>query len=127
MLASPRQLFLIFVLVLAPPGSLWSQPPATDESGSQYALALSLTRDASLQDATIIAIRRALGARDQTSAVRRGRFADAIRFHIVTYRSIRDASVLATIQNRYSVARGELLEARLPESIAELMLVLESL
>jgi len=131
MLTRFDKIFLVCALVFAAPGALWAQADtqgATSvESELAPGLAASLAADTALQDATIIAVRRALGARDLTSAVRRVRFVDAIRFHIETYRSIHDANVLATIQNRYSEARGELLEARLPESIAELVQVLESL
>ena len=38
-------------------------------------------------------------------------------FYVETYRGIRDANTLANIQNRYSVARAELLEPRLPATI----------
>lgn len=90
-------------------------------------LGATLTQDTSLQDATIIALRTALGARGQVVAVRRGRFADDVRIHVEIYRGIRDATILANIQNRYASARSELLEPRLPESLAELVAVLEEL
>lgn len=86
-----------------------------------------LMQNANLQDATIIALRTALGARGQVVAVRRGRFADDVRVHVEIYRGIQNPSILANIQNRYSSARSELLEARLPETVAELVAVLEDL
>ena len=94
---------------------------------AQISLAESLERDASLQEATMIAMRSALGGRDSAGVVLRGGFLLDIRIYIETYRSMRDANTLANIQKRYSAARSELLEPRLPATILELVSVLETL
>lgn len=90
-------------------------------------LASIFTADSALQDSIIIALRRALGMREQNSVVRRGQFPDEVRPYIETYRDLRDATILANVQNRYSVAKADLLETRLPETIEELVSILESL
>lgn len=90
-------------------------------------LADSLADDVSLQNATIIALRRALGARQQISVTRRGKFSDEIRPYIETYRGLSATNILANIQKRYSDARSDLIEARLPDTIEELVAILESL
>ena len=68
----------------------------------------------------MIAVRSALGGRDSAAVVSRGGFLLDIRIYIETYRGMRDATTLANIQRRYSVARTELLEPRLPATIEEL-------
>ncbi len=75
----------------------------------------------------MIVMRSALGGRDNTAVVRRGGFLLDIRIYIETYRSMRDANTLANIQTRYSAAKAELLEPRLPATIEELVSVLEML
>lgn len=90
-------------------------------------LATLLTSDTALQDSAIIALRRALGVREQSVAVRRGRFLDEIRIYLDTYRGLTNVTTLDNVQNRYGVARGELLDARLPGTIGELVAVLETL
>ena len=97
------------------------------ESDGVSDLGKALTEDAALQDITIIVLRRALGAREQTSVVRRGRFTDDVRFYIETYRGIHDEKILANIQNRYDAAKADLLEPRLSSTIAELVTIIESL
>ena len=86
-----------------------------------------LTSDVALQDTVIIAVRRALGVREQSVAVRRGTFLDEIKIYLETYRGLTNATILSNVQNRYSVARGELLDARLPDTIGALVAVLETL
>ena len=90
-------------------------------------LASILPADSALQETVIITLRRALGTREQNSVVRRGSFPEEIRPYIETYRGLRDAVILANVQNRFSVARADLLETRLPESIEELVTLLETL
>ena len=127
---------LILVLTLVPVGLMYAQSPQSAEvlgssqsneaaSDSLTLLADSMATDSMLQDNIIIAVRTALGTRGQTTVNRRGSFADEIRIYIETYRGIRDSSILANIQNRYSAARAELLEARLPDTIEELVALLE--
>lgn len=90
-------------------------------------LAEMVRDDVALQDTVIIALRRALGVREQSAVVRRGRFTDEISIYIETWRGLRDSVILANVQNRYSVARADLLDARLPETVAELVSLLETL
>ncbi len=90
-------------------------------------LATLLTSDTALQDTVIIALRRALGVREQSVAVRRGRFLDEMRIYLETYRGLSNATILDNVQNRYGVAKSELLDARLPGTIAELVALLEML
>lgn len=90
-------------------------------------LATLLTSDTALQDTVIIALRRALGVREQSVAVRRGRFLDEIRIYLETYRGLTNATILTNVQNRYAVAKSELLDVRLPDTITELVVVLETL
>lgn len=90
-------------------------------------LATLMASDTALQDSVIIALRRALGVREQTVAARRGAFLDEIRIHLETYRGLTNATTLDSVQNRYGVARGELLDSRLPDTIAELVAVLATL
>ena len=127
---------LILVLTLVPFGLLCAQSLQSGKvlsssqsneavSDSLTLLADSVATDSMLQDNIIIAVRSALGTRGQTTVNRRGSFADEIRIYIETYRSIRDSSILANIQNRYSAARAELLDARLPYTIEELVALLE--
>jgi len=87
----------------------------------------SLTNETALQDTVSIALRRTLGVREQSVAVRRGTFIDEIKIYLETYRGLTNATILSNVQNRYSVARGELLDARLPDTITELVAVLETL
>ena len=94
---------------------------------AQSGLANMLTQDESLQDAAIIAIRSALGARPQTNVVRRSSFLVEVRFYIEAYRGVHETNTLTSIQNRYDEAKAELLEARLPPTIEELVSILESL
>jgi hypothetical protein len=90
-------------------------------------LAERVAQDSSLQDAAIMALRRALGARETNTVIRRGRFTDEIRLYIETYRGLSNTATLTNLQSRYSSARTELLDARLPDSIEELVTALESL
>ena len=94
---------------------------------AQSSLAESLRQDEALQDAAIIAVRSALGARQQTAVVRRGAFIVEIRMYIDTYRGTRNANTLENIQKRYLAAKAELLEPRLPATIEELVSILEML
>ena len=96
-------------------------------SYAQPSLAEHLKTDALLQENTIILIRSALGARPQTTAVRRVDFLLEIQFYIDTYRGMNDADTLANIQNRYTAAKEELLEPRLPATVSELVTILETL
>ncbi len=75
----------------------------------------------------MIAMRSALGGRDSAAVVQRGGFLLDIRIYIETYRAMRDATTLANIQRRYSAARAELLEPRLPATIEDLVSILETL
>ena len=100
---------------------------AATAAPAQPNLAVLVAADASLQDTVIITLRRALGMREQTAVQRRGRFPDEIRPYLETYRDLRDATILANVQTRYEVARAELLDARLPQTIAELVSILETL
>jgi len=94
---------------------------------AQTPLSEILKQDQSLQDATIISIRSALGGRQQTNAVRRSDFLLEIQFYIEIYREMRDANTLSSVQNRYDTARAELLEPRLPATMEELISALEML
>jgi len=94
---------------------------------AQTKLTESLRQDEALQDAAIIAMRSALGARKQTNVVRRSTFITEIGMYIETYRGTRNASTLENIQNRYSAAKAELLEPRLPDTVEELVSILEML
>jgi len=96
-------------------------------SQAQPSLAEHLKTDALLQENTIILIRSALGARPQTSAVRRVEFLLEIQFYIDTYRGLNNADTLTNIQNRYTAAKEELLEPRLPATVGELVSILEAL
>ncbi|MSR11715.1 MAG: hypothetical protein EXR84_07945 [Gammaproteobacteria bacterium] len=87
----------------------------------------TVTADAALQSTVISVMRRALGSREQNSVMRRGNFPDEIRPYIETYRGLRDATILANVQNRYRSARSDLLETRLPETVEELVSMLETL
>lgn len=128
----PRTLLLLMLLLVAATGSAQTSveervDPATTAADSLEALRTALITDTALQNATIIALRTALGAREQIAVVRRGRFTDDIRFYLESFRGIRDATIQSTIQNRYSAARADLLEPRLPASIAQLVELLETL
>ena len=94
---------------------------------AQSSLSDILNQDESLQEATIISIRSALGAKPQTTAVRRSSFLQEIQFYIEIYREMRDTNTLSSIQNRYDAARAELLEPRLPTTMEELISALEML
>ena len=94
-------------------------------SHAQSSLEADLRQDEALQDAAIIAVRSALGARPQTAVVRRSEFRVEIGMYIDTYRGTRNATTLENIQRRYAAAKSELLEARLPATIEELVSVLE--
>jgi hypothetical protein len=99
----------------------------TYPSHAQSSLEAGLRQDEALQDAAIIAVRSALGARPQTAVVRRSGFIVEISMYIDTYRGTRNANTLENIQKRYALARSELLEPRLPATIDELVSVLEKL
>ncbi|MEX0963281.1 MAG: hypothetical protein WDZ52_04450 [Pseudohongiellaceae bacterium] len=111
------KLFFLFALFCATQNSLQAQS----------SLAESLAEDASLQEATLLIMRSALGGRDSAAVVPRGGFLLDIQIYVQTYRQMRDANTLANIQNRYRTAKGELLEPRLPATIEELVAVLEML
>jgi hypothetical protein len=111
------KMFLSVLLALSAPSSVYAQS----------SLAQSLRQNEALQDAAIIAVRSALGARQQTAVVRRGAFIVEIRMYIDTYRGTRNANTLENIQKRYLAAKAELLEPRLPATIEELVSILEML
>ena len=115
--SSCSRLFLSFLLVLSAPHS----------SGAQSSLAESLRQDEALQDAAIIAMRSALGARKQTAVVRRSAFTVEIGMYIATYRGTRNANTLENIQKRSLAAKADLLEPRLPATMEELVSILEML
>lgn len=115
--SSPNSLLLLLLLLVATPSSF----------GAQSDLAESLREDVALQDAAIIAVRSALGARPQTAVVRRNTFVAEVSMYIETYRMTRNTITLENIQKRYAAAKGELLEPRLPESMEELVSILELL
>jgi len=117
MLSSCSRIFLSFLLVLSTPLS----PVA------QSSLAESLRQDKALQDAAIIAVRSALGARKQTAVVRRSSFTIEIGMYVATYRGTRNANTLENIQKRYLAAKADLLEPRLPATMEELVSILEML
>ena len=117
MLSSSSKIFLLLLLVLSAPYSL----------GAQSSLAESLRQDYALQNAAIIAVRSALGARKQTAVVRRSTFIVEIGMYIATYRGTRNANTLENIQKRYLAAKAELLEPRLPGTMEELVSILETL
>ena len=94
---------------------------------AQASLIGDLKLDPSLQDAAIIAMRTALGARQQTTAVRRVNFAAEMRIYIESYRELRNSNILANIQIRYDAVRAKLLEPRLPATVEELVSTLEKL
>lgn len=104
-----------------------AQTAFVDTGLANTGLVNTLKQDNALQDAVIIAVRNALGAREQTTVVRRNPFTIEVQFYVATYRDIRDATVLTNIQNRYQNARSALLDPRLPESMAELIAVLEQI
>lgn len=117
MLNAPKRIFLSLLLLLPAPHSLYAQSN----------LAESLKQDVALQDTAIIAMRSALGARKQTAVVRRNTFMVEIGMYIETYRGTRNANTLQNIQTRYTSAKAELLEPRLPATIEELVSILEML
>lgn len=117
MLNAITKALLLSLLLLSAPHSFHAQS----------SLAESLGQDAALQDAAIIAIRSALGARKQTIVIRRSTFIVEIGMYIETYRGTRNANTLENIQNRYLAAKAELLEPRLPATIEELVSILEML
>ena len=94
---------------------------------AQSSLAELLRQDEALQDTTIIAVRSALGAQKQTIVVRRSTFMVEIGMYIQTYRTTRNANTLKNIQKRYTLAKSELLEPRLPATVEELVSILEML
>ena len=94
---------------------------------AQPTLAENLIQDQALQDSAIIAIRSALGARRQTAVVRRSTFIVEIGMYIATYRGTKNVNTLENIQKRYTAAKAELLEPRLPATVEELVSVLETL
>ena len=94
---------------------------------AQASLIGHLKLDPSLQDAAIIAMRTALGARQQTTAVRRVSFSAEMRIYIESYRELRNSNTLANIQIRYDAVRAKLLEPRLPATVEELVSTLEKL
>mgnify|MGYP006893399407 FL=1 len=94
---------------------------------AQSSLAELLRQDEALQDAAIIAVRSALGAQKQTIVVRRSTFMVEIGMYIQTYRTTRNANTLENIQKRYTLAKSELLEPRLPATMEELVSILEML
>jgi hypothetical protein len=94
---------------------------------AQSSLAELLRQDEALQDAAIIAVRSALGAQKQTIVVRRSTFMVEIGMYIQTYRTTRNAYTLENIQKRYTLAKSELLEPRLPATMEELVSILEML
>lgn len=108
---------LFLLLLLSAPHSL----------SAQSSLAESLRQDDALQDAAIIAVRSALGAQKQTIVVRRSTFMVEIGMYIQTYRTTRNANTLENIQKRYTLAKSELLEPRLPATMEELVSILEML
>jgi len=114
---SCSRIFLSLLLALSAPHSLYAQSN----------LAESLRQDDALQDAAIIAVRSALGARQQTVVVRRSTFTIEIGMYIEAYRGMRNTSTLENIQKRYLIAKAELLEPRLPATIEELVSILEML
>jgi len=117
MLKPFTKIILVCLALVAAQASPWAQPSLAD----------SLRQDSALQEATIIIMRSSLGGRDSAAVVRRGGFLLDIRIYVETYRAIRDANTLANIQNRYSAAKAELLEPRLPDTIEELVSTLEML
>jgi hypothetical protein len=94
---------------------------------AQSSLAELLRQDEALQDAAIIAVRSALGAQKQTIVVRRSTFMVEIGMYIQTYRTTRNANTIENIQKRYTLAKSELLEPRLPATMEELVSILEML
>lgn len=94
---------------------------------AQSSLSENLGEDAALREATLIAVRSALGGRDNAAVVSRGGFFLDIKIYVETYRGVRDATTLANIQKRYSEAKSELLEPRLPDTIEELVSILATL
>ena len=117
MFNSAKRILLLLLLPLLLPQTLQAQS----------SLAESLRQDDALQDAAIIAVRSALGARKQTAVVRRNTFMVEIGMYIETYRGTRNAITLENIQKRYLAAKAELLEPRLPATIEELVSILEML
>ncbi|MBL4571748.1 MAG: hypothetical protein JKY86_01570 [Gammaproteobacteria bacterium] len=117
MFNTPKRIFLLLLLLLSAPRSLYAQS----------SLAESLEQDVALQDTAIIVIRSALGARKQTAVVRRNTFMVEIGMYIETYRGTRNANTLENIQTRYLAAKAKLLEPRLPATIEELVSILEIL
>lgn len=115
--SSNSKVLLSLLLVLATPHAFHAQAN----------LAESLRQDEALQDAAIIAMRSALGARNQVVVVRRSTFSVEIGMYIETYRATHNANTLENIQNRYEAAKAELLEPRLPATIEELVSILEIL
>ena len=117
MLLSFPRVLLLLLLTLASPEQFYAQTNLVE----------SLKLDTALQDAAIIAIRSALGARNQTVVVRRSTFDVEIGMYVETYRRTRNTQTLENIQARYTAAKMELLEPRLPATIEELVSILEAL
>ena len=117
MLNARSKILLSLLFVLSPPHFL----------SAQSSLVERLRQDETLQDAAIIIVRSALGAQKQTVVFRRSTFAVEIGMYIHTYRRTRNAKTLENIQKRYTLAKSELLEPRLPATMEELVSILEML
>ena len=117
MLNAHSKILLSLLVVLSTPHFL----------SAQSSLVERLRQDETLQDAAIIVVRSALGAQKQTVVVRRSTFAVEIGMYIQTYRTTRNTNTLGNIQKRYTLAKAELLESRLPATMEELVSTLEML
>lgn len=102
-----------------------SRPALTQEQPPSFAE--DLVEDAGLRETVIIVLRRSLGVREQSAIAVQREFSLQVNPLVETYRELSDPGVLLNIQNRYSVARSERLDSRLPETVGELVSLLEDL
>ncbi len=87
----------------------------------------TLIEDAELQESVVAVLRRSLGTGDQTAIAAQQDFSLLIDPLVDAYRQLTDAADLRSVQSRYTLARSERLDSRLPESVEELISRIEAL
>lgn len=86
-----------------------------------------LADDVGLQEAVVSVLLSSLGVSEQTVVVAPQDFSLLINSLVEAYLQVPDTPLLREMQNRYSLARSEQSDSRLPESLAELVSLLEGL
>ncbi len=87
----------------------------------------SLAEDAELQETVVVVLRRSLGADAQTAVAVQPDFSLQVDPLIEAYRQLSNPAELLSAQTRYAEARSERLDSELPDSLAELVALLEAL